>query len=261
MNPPPHAELLTERTAHTPDLPLLCRLIALYEKRGYSVRVGLNSFHLGNYRDAPFAALYSNGRVAGTGGGISLQEIYFLECLSRVYSPKTVLIIGNAFGWSTIAIALAFSRSKIIAIDNVSEGPDAMVGLNLTNAIAAEENLNCSAIVGTSPQDVSMVISDRLAGSVDLAFVDGLHTNDQQTLDYLGIKQQLTDNGVVLFHDVLNWDMVDSFKKIASDWGGPAQVLPRTPSGMGICYRQSLETSVGVVADAFTDRASGIVLR
>src|SRR5579871_4753238 len=98
-------------------MPILPRLVGLYEGRGIQISTGLNPSHFENYPLAPFTWFISDGKSLTNGLGISLQEIYFLECLFAGFQPKRVFVIGNSAGWSTLAIALANPSAAVLAID------------------------------------------------------------------------------------------------------------------------------------------------
>lgn len=173
-----------------------------------------------------------------TGGGISLEEIYFMDCLLSLFKPQTIYVIGVAFGWSTIAMGLISRNSKIIAIDNASEGKDASEGLRLTQKIAEKLKIDLTIYVGTSPQDVPKTICKSC--SVDFAFIDGLHTNEQIVKDFNAILPFCSDSAVILFHDVLNWSMLDGWDtimNIGKKNGFNGYILRRTTSGMGVLFR------------------------
>jgi len=223
----------------------------MYRARGLAVRTGLNPFHFNNYRDAPFTALYQGGRMLSTGGGISLQEYYVFECLLDVWTPANIFVIGNAFGWSTLLLACLAPQARAVALDNGVEGDDARIGIDLTNAMATEQRLNAAVVFGRSPQDVPGVVTTHLGGTIDLCFIDGLHTNDQQLADYLAIKPFLARDHIILFHDVVNWNMTESLGQIAMTTANRTHILMRTPSGMGIQYTPGLHDVVWPVIDMF----------
>ena len=101
-----------------------------------------------------------------------------------------VFCIGNSFGYSTLALALAFGpRARIVALDahETRNGKDSMVasGTNLTRRLAKLQGLNVRVHVGVSPFEVgSGLRHERMAyapgqdraGGIDLAFIDGAHT-------------------------------------------------------------------------------------
>ncbi len=232
----------------------LATLIDIYQKRGFEICVGLNPGHfsgIGN-RGLPFAAIKKYHKTLQTGGGISLQEIYFFENLFSVYHPQNIFIIGNAFGWSTILFSLLNPNAKVIAIDAGMEGDDNDFGINLTNQIAKEEDLTLKVIKGFSPNDVESIVSNELDGRIDCCFIDGLHTNSQQYLDFKACEPFFSKESIIVFHDVINWKMQDSFSKIsreATDF--TAKLFYSTTSGMGILYPRLLEEKIVRHIDCF----------
>ncbi len=228
------------------------RVITMYEGRGLSVRTGLNPFHFNNYRDAPFTALYRGARLAGTGGGIAMQECYFLECLLDAWSPRSIFVIGNAFGWSTLLLACLVPEARVVALDNGVEGHEARAGIDLTNALAAEHDLDARVVFGQSPRDVPDCVGTHLAGTIDLCLIDGLHTDEQQIADFQAVQPFLSANHAVLFHDVINWNMLASIKRIAETSPGNTAILMRTPSGMAVHYSPALRDAIGPVIEMFS---------
>jgi len=231
----------------------LCRLLSFYAEHGLHVRTGLNPHHFRDHRDAPFTAIYRNDKILSTGGGIALQEVYFFECLFADYHPARILVIGNAFGWSTLLLALLNPGARVVALDAGIEGEDTDFGIDLTNRIARDKGLAVEVVKGFSPQDTAPVVTGRLGGAVDFVFVDGLHTESQQELDYRGAARHRSPDGTFVFHDVVNFGMVHGFQRIAGQSGLNARILHRTPSGMGVLYPDSLKVHIQPCLDAFTE--------
>jgi len=228
----------------------------MYQKQGLQVRTGLNPLHFRRNRDSihtAFTAIYKNGRILSTGGGIALQEVYFFECLFSAYQPSKIFVVGNAFGWSTLLLSILNPQAKVVALDAGLEGKDTKFGINLTNKIAREESLNLLVVQGTSPQDVKSVISAHLDGSIDFAFIDGLHTEKQQDLDYSAISQHLSSSGFCVFHDVINFKMKSGFSRIAQRSNLNSRLLYRTPSGMGVIYPDGVPVDILRCIDSFTE--------
>jgi len=229
------------------------RLLDIYHRAGFQVRTGLNPYQFDNHRDAPFTALYRDGQILPTGGGVAVQEIYFFETLFEEYHPKRIFVIGNAFGWSTLLLALLNPAARVVALDCGIEGAWAKAGIDLTNRIAAAEGLPARVVFGTSPQDVDSVVAEHL-GSVDFAFIDGLHTNEQQEKDSDAVRKCASADCVYVAHDVINWHMLDGFERIAAKSPGMiARILIRTPSGIGVLSPVSLEPAIGSRLNAFCD--------
>lgn len=179
-----------------------------------------------------------------TGGGISLQEIYFFETLLKAFRPKTDFLIGIGSGWSTIAFGLINPSAALYGIDNLSEGTQAREGLELTQRIAQKLSLDLTFHVGSSPDDVPEFL-DSVGERIDFVFIDGLHTNEQVFLDFKCILPYVSDSVIIAFHDVLNWNMLEGWKKIidvASKDNFKHAILRRTTSGIGILYRDINKT-------------------
>jgi predicted O-methyltransferase YrrM len=211
------------------------RLLELYRDEGISIVTGLNAFHLGGLNSAPFTRFIRNGENCTNGLGISLQEIFFLECLFEGYRPKRLFIIGNSFGWSTIALALLNPESPLVAMDALID-KNSVAGLELTNRIAGKAKLsNVAAVRGTSPQDVKEVLNRNFSEPPDFVFIDGWHTNKQVLLDFQAVRQ-ITGDAVFLFHDVHEFKLHSALAKIVRETGWTARKLMATPSGMVILY-------------------------
>ena len=259
-------------------------LVALYEGAGFTVQSSLSPAHFPgtNGADVPFSYLFGPNGRACKGGGIALAEIAFFESLCERARPKRIFIIGNAFGWSTLALALINRSARVVAIDYCPR-PEEEHGLEVTNMLARLAGPGCLAIdmagrfpsskiigidlsermieiaaenmaKGKSPDNVAAICAREFDGPVELAFIDGGHTNAQQSLDFAACRAVATEGTVYVLHDVINFGMVESFVEIARD--NPdliASLLLRTPSGMGICYPATRAVELAPVVRAFTE--------
>lgn len=215
------------------------QLLSLYQKRGFHVRVGLQPHHFQGLHPLvlPFAALFQGDEQYATGLGMSPFEITVMDTLCTHRKPKSIFIIGNAFGWSTLALALSNPSAKIVAIDALTEGEHARLGFDLTKRIAQEEGFDIHVVEGFSPRDVGPIAEEYLSEKVDFALIDGLHTNSQQQLDFDAVRTIASTDCVYLLHDVINHRMQRSFFSIkAKNKNLHAEILTRTTSGMGIVY-------------------------
>ncbi|WP_185961551.1 class I SAM-dependent methyltransferase [Telmatospirillum sp. J64-1] len=215
---------------------IIVPLIKAYEAHGFTISTGLNSFLFNNARAAPFTWLMRNGRSVTEGLGIALQEVHFFEQLCAASQPKRVFVIGNSFGWSTIALGLINPKSRIVAID-AGYDHNSLEGLELTNLISSELGLNVSATLGTSPQDVDKIIATQLDGPIDLAFIDGLHTNEQVLKDALAVWPHLSPEGIMVFHDVIMCGLTPAMKEIGEKLGQAPETMWMTPSGISVLSR------------------------
>jgi len=231
-------------------------LVELYERQGYYLRCGLNAELFGELnKGLSFATLHraENLELVCNGGGISPLEIYFLESLFTDYRPSRIFAIGNAFGWSTLALSIIVPEARTICIDACQDA-GYEEGRRITNLIALKEGLNASVVKGISPTDVETIIKAEFNAPIDFAFIDGWHTNEQILADFLACRRLASPDCVYLFHDVVNLLLADGFAAIAKD--NPAlysSLLFRTPSGMAISYPADQDAALGAIVHAFTE--------
>ena len=82
----------------------------------------------------------------------------------------------------------------------------------------------------------------------------GLHTPEQQNLDFEAVLPFATDNCFFALHDVVNFNLLDGFRELSERHPGYcARILWRTPSGMGVLYPECLSSAVGQDVDAFSE--------
>ena len=240
-------------------MPVLSRLVDIYESRGFRVSSGLNPVHIQNYALAPSTWLIKEGSSYTNGLGIGLQEVYFLECLFADFNPKNIFIVGNSLGWSTVALSLINSSAHVVAIDDGSD-QNALEGINFTNTIAAEEGLNLQVVQGRSPEDVGPAIDHNFEDQVDFVFIDGCHTNDHIVIDFKAIQEKASPDCVYLFHDVHQFNLAPGFQRILSDSGLTGRILLSTPSGVGIAFNPNSTPAVARAIEAFDVDAETIAV-
>ena len=239
------------------------RLLDIYRRQDLQINTGLYPWHFERlyppqaillHMFAPFTGIAKEEKGFSTGGGIHILEILLLEAVSRDFQPKNIFIIGNAFGWSTFALALANPSAQIVAIDALVEGNDALYAHNLCQKIIEDEGFeNVKILHASSPQDVESVVNTHLNGPIELALIDGKHTPQQQTLDFQAIQQVVADEHIVFLHDVLNWNLTESFVQLRATYNSlVAKMLMRTPSGMAVFHTPNIPASTARVIDAFT---------
>jgi hypothetical protein len=61
-----------------------------------------------------------------------------------------------------------------------------------------------------------------------------------------------TDNAYYLFHDIINWNIIDGFKESLATHRLQGKVFTRTTSGMGLAY-SNLSPDFSAYLDCFTD--------
>lgn len=210
-------------------------LIAAYADEGIEISTGLNPWHIRNDNHAAFTWFFRGGKKLTQGLGIALQEIYLLETLFESWRPKNMLVIGNSYGWSTLALALANRDGRTLALDT---GADIVstAGILLTNGIAKKRGLDCFAVAAASPAGVAPTVARELKGPVEFAFVDGDHSREAVARDLDAIRAVATPDCVYLCHDVLNFDLRPPVADFAAKHGLAHTILTRTPSGMAIVH-------------------------
>lgn len=228
---------------------LLADLVSIYRTLGFEPSFGLNPLREGS-GNAPFCYFYDKRRdnFMNTGGGLALDELWLIEQISSVLSPATIYTIGVAMGWSTTAFCLLNPHASVIGIDNCVEGTDAERAVMVAMKAASLFDLRFKLFIGSSPEDVPASLAG--SPSVDMALIDGLHTNSQIVKDFEALLPYISESSVILFHDVLNFNMMDGFHDICSTAaaeGFESRILRRTSSGMGVLYRNVTEPVIDVI--------------
>jgi methyltransferase family protein len=224
---------------------ILPRLFSIYRAAGYEPVTGHSPFHFFNWRDAPFTRFAKGQDIHGM-AGIALQEVMFMEHFRGFISPRRILIIGNAYGWSTIALSLIFPDARVVAMD-----PDP-VGVELTNRLADANGLSAKAVVSRSPDDVSRIVNEHLDGPVEFSLIDAIHNNDAIKMDFSAVRAFASANAQYLFHDIINWNMIDGFRELLAAHQLQGKVFARTESGMALAYT-NLSSDFSAYLDCFAD--------
>lgn len=238
-------------------MPIIGELTEFYREEGIELCAGLSPNHADGLPKAPFTWFCRDGKSVTGNLGIAVQEIYFFEHVLAAYAPARALIIGNSMGWSTLALGLLLPRGKVVAMD-MAPDPAMRDGLALTNRVASRHGLPVRAVQGTSPQDVAAIVDAELDGTVDLAFIDGLHTNEQVVRDYVAVRAKATPDAVFLFHDVALFDMHAGMAEIGKIAGRTPKLLLGTPSGMAILFDESAHPRLARAVAAFAPPEAAI---
>jgi predicted O-methyltransferase YrrM len=177
--------------------------------------------------------------------GISLHEVNFLDSLATISPARSVLVIGNSYGWSAVALALANPDAKVTAIDPALS-PDTLEGLKITNAIAKAAELALVAVRGAAPQDVASLVPEHLPAPPDLILIDALHNNEHVVIDFEAARKVASPDAVFLFHDVHDFNLYAAMDHVRAT-GLVVRRLMATPSGMVIAFPASREGSLAPV--------------
>jgi hypothetical protein len=240
-------------------MPILRRLVALYESRGIEISTGLNPCHFGNLPQANFTWFIRDGRSLTNGLGIAMQEVYFLECLFERFRPRSIFAIGNSAGWSSLALALLNPQAKLVAID-AGFDQNALAGLAFTNEVAAAEGLDLTVVKAVSPEGVAAVVAAHLPAPIEFAFIDGYHAADQVVRDFAALQAHAAPACVYLFHDVHEFHLQSGIDEIVRRSGLTASLLLGTPSGMAVVYDPARLPSLDADIAPFRARPAALAL-
>jgi hypothetical protein len=224
---------------------IMPQLVGLYRAAGYETISGFSPFHFFNVMDAPFTFFLKGQQFYG-GLGLALQEVMFLENFRDYIAPQRVLVIGNAFGWSTLALALTFPKAKTLAIDIDADG------VRVTNELIDRHGLSARAVVAQSPAGVAGAVKDHLGGAVDFCLIDAQHDNPSLVADFGAVRAVSAPDAFVLCHDVINWHMIDGVKQIETQHKLKAKLFTRTASGMALIY-STASPAFEAYLDCFSD--------
>jgi predicted O-methyltransferase YrrM len=213
----------------------------LFSRAGIEVTGGLNPDHFdgGEAKRIQFMeAIRLQDKFVLDSGGISPFEVALLEGLAQnIESPKNIFIVGNAWGWSAVVFHFLFPSARIVTIDALIGGESARVTNEIFQEIIKTENLPIKSKIGFSPNDVESVVKNSFVDFFDFVFIDGDHTNAQVIKDFHAIVPFTNETSTFLFHDVLSWDLTESFNSISSEMKFfSSKILHRTTSGFGILY-------------------------
>lgn len=206
---------------------------------------GYPSHRFYNVISSQFTTFMVKDRIIGD-YGLSLQEIQFIEGLSEFTKPETIFVIGNSHGWSTVALALIFPNSKVVAMDIQQNG------IIFTNTVARKNSLNIIAVQGRSPDDVQAIFTNHCPTPLDLVIIDADHHIDAIVKDFFAIYSLLSDSGIVLLHDIIDHGLMPGFLDILKKSKMHGKLLTRTSSGMGIAFRQAHKDFISYI-NCFND--------
>ncbi len=225
---------------------IIPKLYDVFIREGYHPMSGYPAHRFFNIIAAQFTTFLKDGMLVGD-FGLSLQEVQFLEGCAAYLNPETILVVGNAHGWSTVALALMFPDANVIALDIDADG------IAFTNDLARKNGLNITCNSGRSPEDVARFVRQQGVETLDLILIDVCHTVEAVQNDFSAIHPFLNENSVILFHDLMDHKMVPGFVAILKKTGLYGKLLTRTTSGMGVAYQQ-LSPHLESYLDCFNDQ-------
>ena len=151
---------------------------------------------------------------------------YDIELMARLAQndelakARSIVGIGNAFGYSTLALAALFPKARVDVMDAEVEGSSNRRGSDVTRRVAQANGLNVHVHVGFSPWDLHRIFEANGNLAVGLAFIDGLHTDAQQYMDWSALRPHLAHRHVVILHDVQLTKINKSLELIQRQYSG-----------------------------------------
>ena len=183
-----------------------------------------------------FNFLVKNNKLLSTSAGISNNEIYQIACLSEYIKPRNILIIGNSYGVSAMFLSLIFPKSNLVAIDKFRNE-----GVGFTNSVLKKLSKNKFAINASSPEDIPSIAKQYFNNKIDLVLIDGLHTNQAQKIDFEAVYPYLSKNSLVILHDVINCNLIDSYNKICNNYKLQSYLFTKSTSGMALIFKDKVK--------------------
>jgi predicted O-methyltransferase YrrM len=226
----------------------IARTMALLHKHtGVEVVSGLSPTFFQNNFVVPFTCYARDGESVTQELGISIWELMMLERFCRLIRPRSILIVGNGFGWSTIALALMNPDAQVVAIEP-------HVAIEQTNRIAFLERLRCIVVQGVSPEDNDRIVRAYCPVVPDFVLIDGLHTSEQIVRDFDSLLGLCGRQAIYFFHDVVLHRMFDGMETISSTarkHGMTTDILMATSSGMAVTYADDAADDIKDVVRIF----------
>lgn len=160
----------------------------------------------------------------------------FLAALHRLLNPKLYVEIGVQHG-----LSLRLASCEAIGVD---PAPQVIVPLGPNAQVVRETS------------DIYWIRSDAraLAGTVDLAFIDGMHLAEFALRDFRGVEALAHPGTVVVFDDVLPRNHGEAARRqCPGDWTGDvwhiAPILAEHRPDLGLMLVDTEPTGVLVVTD------------
>ncbi|HEX8077290.1 MAG TPA: class I SAM-dependent methyltransferase [Chthoniobacterales bacterium] len=135
-----------------------------------------------------------------------------LQALVKQGAPTyTFLEIGSYRGGALLPHLVDRACSKVISVDKRPPatpdnrgfhlGYEGITTQDMRNMITPHVPTDALRKLITFDADVSEVTRDMIGNAVDLAFIDGEHTNVACFADFVGLYPLLSDDGIIAFHD------------------------------------------------------------
>ena len=155
----------------------------------------------------------TNSALAASGSRISLQSVVVPEFANALYrlvrerKPELVLEVGMAHGATALAVATALSENRsgrLVSIDPFQSTDWQSAGLV---ALERAGLWDLHELVEQPDYSALPRLLDEWGRSIDVAYIDGLHSVEYVLLDFFYVDRLLKVGGVVGFNDC-DWHAV-----------------------------------------------------
>ena len=195
----------------------------------------------------------------------STKRYLSLFLLIIKYKPKSILEIGVYRGIRSaemISVAKIFNKNlsfygfdlfkKLTKKRKNYELSKFPLSQNEINLKLSKLSNNTNLFSGNTKKTLKKFLKKKV--KVDFVFIDGEHTSKQLLLDFYACRESTAKKCVFLFHDVINFSMIEAFTEVISsqeDLYG--SLLFRTTSGMAIAFPKEFEGVIRPIIDVFTE--------
>ena len=159
---------------------VVARVGKYYQDKGLAVEKRTVGYGLGGY---DFAETIDDG------------DIRLLIGASLKINALNIFVIGNAWGFSALCLAMIFPNARIDVIDAECEGDDVGFGSVVTNEIVKKYGLKVNLLKLESPGQVPMAAGNR---KYDIGLVDGRHGDMQLVEDFLALVPHMRERNLIL---------------------------------------------------------------
>jgi predicted O-methyltransferase YrrM len=131
------------------------------------------------------------------------QESCFLNGLVRYFKPKKILEVGVAAGASSCVLLNAIKDDPDAILHSVDWSKEYYREPSKSTGWKAQELFpDCPRWNLHLGVDIAEIIEDRIKGDIDFVLLDTVHAHPAETLSFLSAFPYLSENSVVVLHDV-----------------------------------------------------------
>jgi len=142
---------------------------------------------------------------------LSLNHIELIEYFVRLLKPKNFLELGVQFGEA--------SHRLLPLIPSTYVGVDIMKDTNISYLETSFPNFKFYNM--TTDAYFESCTDERF----DMVFIDACHTHEQTYKDFLNVKDRVSENGVIFFHDTYPVNVFMASNDLSGDCYKTAEII------------------------------------